>query len=275
MNVAGIDTVVRSAGPADAPEAVVFVHGNPGSSADWEALLPVVGMRAVAWDAPGFGRADKPDDFPQTVEGHAAFIGASLAALGIERAHLVLHDFGGPWGLAWAASEPERLASVTLIGTGLLLDYRWHWLARLWRRRGVGELFMATTTRPGFRTLLRQGNPRGLPIAFVDRMYDDFDAATRRAVLRLYRSVPDPAGDAARLAVALREVDVPALVLWGGHDPYLSPGLAARQREVFPAARCVILPDSGHWPFADDPDRVARELAAFIRSARRAPYARA
>jgi pimeloyl-ACP methyl ester carboxylesterase len=275
VNVGGIRTVVRSAGPAGDTEAVVFVHGNPGSSADWEALLPAVGMRAVAWDAPGFGQADKPDDFPQTVEAHAAYLGAALNGLGIDRAHLVLHDFGGPWGLAWAASEPERLGSLTLIDTGLLLDYRWHWLARIWRRRGAGELFMATTTRPGFRMLLRQGNPRGLPAEFVDRMYDDFDAATRRAVLRLYRSVPDPAGDAARLAVALREVDVPALVLWGGHDPYLSPQLAERQREVFPAARCVVLPDSGHWPYADDPGRVAHELRAFLRSARPVPYARA
>lgn len=274
MIVNGVRTVVRSAGPADDREAVVFVHGNPGSSADWEPLLPVAGMRAVAWDAPGFGQADKPDDFPQTVEGHAAFIGAALNALGIERAHLVLHDFGGPWGLAWAASAPERLASVTLMNTGLLLGYRWHWLARLWRTRGAGELFMATTTRPGFRMLVRRGNPRGLPVDFVDAMYDDFDAGTRRAVLRLYRSYDDPAGDAERLAVALREVDVPALVLWGRHDPYLSYTLALRQREVFPTARCVVLPESGHWPYADDPGRVAHELRAFLRSARPAPYAR-
>ena len=40
-------------------EAVVFLHGNPGSSADWEPLLAATGRRwrAVAWDAPGFGHA--------------------------------------------------------------------------------------------------------------------------------------------------------------------------------------------------------------------------
>lgn len=271
MNVGGIRTVVREAGPSGDDEAVVFVHGNPGSSADWEPLLPVAGMRAVAWDAPGFGQADKPDDYPHTLASHGAFIGAAMNALGIERAHLVLHDFGGPWGLEWAASEPERVASLTLINTGLLLGYRWHWLARLWRTRGLGEGFMATTTRPGFRMLLRQGNPRGLPAAFVDRMYDDFDAATRRAVLRLYRGVDDPAAEARRVLGALP--DVPALVLWGGHDPYLSYRLALRQREAFPTARCVVLPESGHWPFADDPGRVAHELMAFLRSARPARYA--
>jgi len=276
MIVDGIRTVVREAGPAGDEEAVVFVHGSPGSSADWEALLPAAGAvrRAVAWDAPGFGQADRPESFPHTLAAHAAFIGAALNALGIQRAHLVLHDVGGLWGLAWAASEPERLASVTLINTGLLLDYRWHLLARIWRARALGEAFMATTTRPGFRMLLRRGNPRGLPREFVDRMYGDFDAATRRAVLRLYRSVDDPAGEAERVVDVLRGRDVPGLVLWGLHDPYVSPRLAARQREAFPAARVVLLPDSGHWPFADDPGRVERELTAFLRAGRRAPYAR-
>jgi pimeloyl-ACP methyl ester carboxylesterase len=267
--VNGIRTVVRSAGPPDETEAVVFVHGNPGSSADWEPLLTAVGRRAVAWDAPGFGNADKPDDFPHTVEAHAAFMDAALTALGIERAHLVLHDFGGPWGLEWAASRPERVASVTLIGTGLLLDYRWHWLARVWRTPVLGEAFMATTTRFGFRLLLRGS---GLSAGFVNRMYDDFDVGTRRAVLRLYRSVDDPDRDARRVLAALP--DVPALVLWGRHDRYLSHRLAARQREGFPTARCVVLPESGHWPFADAPGRVVQELLPFLlRSARPARYA--
>jgi pimeloyl-ACP methyl ester carboxylesterase len=277
LEIGGVRTFVRTAGPAADSEAVVFVHGNPGSSADWEPLLEAVGAthRAVAWDAPGFGQADK-HGFPQTVPAHAAFISCALDALGIERAHLVLHDFGGPWGLEWAAAEPDRVASVTLIGTGVLLDYRWHALARIWRTPLAGEAFMATTTRPGFRALLRRGNPRGLPRGFVDRMYDDFDAATRRAVLELYRSVDDVGGAAERLAVALRGLDVPALVLWGRHDPYLPHALALRQREVFPTARCVVLPESGHWPFADDPPRVAIELTALLaRAARRGSFSRA
>jgi len=277
LQIGGVRTVVRSAGPAADDEAVVFVHGNPGSSEDWEPLLDVVGAthRAVAWDAPGFGHADK-HGFPQTVPAHAAFISCALDALGIERAHLVLHDFGGPWGLEWAAAQPERVASVTLIGTGVLLDYRWHALARIWRTPVIGEAFMATTTRPGFHALLRRGNPRGLPPGFVDRMYDDFDAGTRRAVLALYRSVDDVAGAAERLAVALNGLDLPALVLWGRHDPYLPHTLALRQREVFPTARCVVLPESGHWPFADDPGRVASELTALLSRARRpVAYSRA
>jgi pimeloyl-ACP methyl ester carboxylesterase len=267
LELDGVRTPLRCAGPATDRDAVVFVHGNPGSGADWEPLITAVGdlgHRAVAWDAPGFGQARTPAGFEQTVDAHAAFVGRALDALGIHRAHLVLHDFGGPWGLYWAAAHPDRFGSAVLLGTGVLPGYRWHALARLWRTPLVGELFMATTSRPGFRLLLRRGNSRKLPRAFVDRMYDDFDRHTRRAVLELYRSVPDVSAAGERLAAALRPLDRPALVLWGRHDPYLPVTLAERQRDAFPSAEIQILESSGHWPFVDDPETVTAAIAAFL-----------
>jgi len=266
LNVGGVRTPLREAGPAATSEAVVFVHGNPGSGADWEPLLAAVGerRRAVAWDAPGFGGARAPAGFRQTVDAHAAFIGRALDALAIDRAHLVVHDFGGPWGLRWAAEHPDRFASAVLLGTGVLPGYRWHALARVWRTPLLGELFMATTTRAGFRLLLRRGQHRPLPRAFVDRMYDDFDDHTRRAVLELYRSVPDVAAAGERMAAALRPLDRPALVLWGRRDPYLPAALAERQRDAFPHADVHVLERSGHWPFIDDHDTVAAATDAFL-----------
>ena len=123
---------------------------------------------------------------------------------------------------------------------------------------------MATTTRAGFRLLLRRGQHRPLPRAFVDRMYDDFDDHTRRAVLELYRSVPDVAAAGERMAAALRPLDRPALVLWGRRDPYLPAALAERQRDAFPHADVHVLERSGHWPFIDDHDTVAAATDAFL-----------
>jgi pimeloyl-ACP methyl ester carboxylesterase len=270
LRVDGIATPLREAGPRDQSTAVVFVHGVPGSGADLEPLLAAAGKvtRAVAWDAPGFGRSDKPEGFDHTVSGHSAFIGRVLEDLGVERAHLVLHDFGGLWGLSWAASESERLASVTLICAGVPLDYRWHIVARMWRTPLAGELFMGTTTRAGFRASLRRGNPRRLPGALVDRMFSDLDRGTRRAILRLYRSVDDVAGEARELANSLRPLQTPALVIWGRHDPYLPPVLAERQREAFPGAETHILDESGHWPFIDHADHVEQLLLGFLERTR-------
>ena len=187
LRIGGVTTPLREAGPEDAAEAVVFLHGNPGSGADWEPLLATAGAhghRAIAWDAPGFGGAE--GGFPQTVGDHAAFIGAALDALGVERAHLVLHDFGGPWGLRWAVGDPERFASAVLLNTGALPGYRWHALARVWRARGLGEAFNATTTRAG------------LPDADATRAADTAPGRVRRPHVRRLRP-RDAAGGARAL----------------------------------------------------------------------------
>lgn len=269
LMVNGLRCPLLEGGPAgaDPAEAVVCVHGNPGSSRDWEVLAGAIAgfARVVAPDMPGFGRADKPADFPYTVQGYAAHLGAALELLGIRRAHLILHDFGGPWGLAWAAGRPQALASLTLIDTGYLPDYRWHYLARIWRTPLLGELFHAISTRAAFHQLIRRGNPRGLPREFVDHMYDDYDAGTRRAVLRLYRATGDIDGQSRQLLPAFAGLRLPALVIWGQCDPYIGAAYAHRQRELLPDAQVHVLEDSGHWPFADNPEAVAALVTPFLR----------
>lgn len=258
LRLGAASTPLREAGPEGAAEAVVFCHGVPGSGGDFEPLVAAVGARGgrgLAWDAPGLGRSSAPG-FRQGVAEQAGFLDAALAELGVERAHLVLHDFGGPSGLAWAAAHPERVGSVTLLGTGIMPGYRWHALARIWRAPLLGEAFMATATRGGFGALLRRGQRRPLPGPFLDRMFADFDRGTRRAVLDLYRSVADPGAPAAELAAALRPAAIPALVIWGGRDPYLPAWLAERQRDAFPEAEAHVLEEAGHWTFVDEPERV-------------------
>ena len=265
--MSGVRSAVLEGGPAAAEQAVVFVHGSPGSSRDWEELVGAVGAfgRAVALDMPGFGRADRPDGFDYTVAGYARHLAGCLAALGVVRAHLVLHDLGGPWGLAWAVAHPDAFASASLVNTGVWPDYRWHAFARIWRTPVLGEILMAAVTRPGFHLAARYRSPRGLPWRFVDRMYDDYDRGTRRAILKLYRATGDPSGLGYALAAALRPLDRPALVVWGRHDPYLPLRLAERQREAFPSARVVVLEHSGHFPFADDPSGLRDALLPFLR----------
>lgn len=255
------------AGPGDSAEAVVFVHGNPGSADDWEGLVAAVGgggQRAVALDLPDFGETVAPPGFEYTAPGYAAFLGEALETLEIERVHLVVHDFGGPIGLIWAAMQPDSLASVTLIDTGILPGYKWHRLARVWRTPVVGELFQAMATRRAFCWSLSRGEPRGLPRPFVERMYDHYDRRTRRAVLKLYRATDDPGATGAELATLLSPRDIPALVIWGEHDPYLPAEYAPRQRDVFPSADVHVLPVSGHWPYADSPETVERLLLEFL-----------
>lgn len=266
VTVDGVRSPVLEAGPADATEAVVFVHGNPGVAEDWRALLEPTGAfaRAVAITMPGYGDADKPRDLPYTVPGYARHLAGALEQLGVRRAHLVLHDFGGPWGLQWAADHPEAHASTTLVNTGVILREKWHALARVWRTPGLGELFFMASSRGGTRQFMKRTNPPSFPTSFGDHLYDLYqDKGTRRAVLALYRNTPiGPHVEA--VAPALREHPRPTLVVWGAKDPYLKVRLAERQREVFRDARVEILPESGHWPLADAPDAVAALVLPFL-----------
>jgi pimeloyl-ACP methyl ester carboxylesterase len=265
--VGGTRTRLVQAGPADAAEAVVFVHGNPGSADDWVRLAGAAGAagrRAVAFDLPDFGETIAPDGFAHDVPAYAAFVAEALQALGIERVHLVIHDFGGPIGLVWAMTNPDALASITLIDTGVMPGYRWHSLARIWRTPVAGELLQAAATRPLFRFLINRGEPRGLPREFVETMFDHYDRRTRRAVLKLYRATPDPGGMSENLIGLFRPRDIPALVIWGEDDSYLSSSFAQEQEQAFPSAEVHVLPASGHWPYVDAPEAVERLFVEFL-----------
>jgi pimeloyl-ACP methyl ester carboxylesterase len=112
--------------------------------------------------------------------------------------------------------------------------------------------------------MINKTEPRGLPRPFVERMYDHYDKRTRKAVLKLYRATDDPGAPEPLLVEALRKADPPALVIWGGGDPYLPARYAEVQRDYLPRAEVHVLPESGHWPFADDPAEVQRLLLDFL-----------
>ncbi|MBV9048516.1 MAG: alpha/beta fold hydrolase [Solirubrobacterales bacterium] len=156
------------------------------------------------------------------------------------------------------------LASATLINTGVLPDYQWHRYARIWRTPALGELFQLTANRRAFRVLLGRENPR-LPTNAIDQIYDAARSwPTKRAVLKLYRA--SPVSLMRGPIEALRELDRPVLVLWGTDDAYLPWRLAERQLTTFPSARIELLEGLGHWPFHEDPARVAELVLPFLRA---------
>ena len=262
-------TRLIQAGPQQASEAVVFLHGNPGSAGDFVSLVQEVGefRRAVAFDLPDFGQTVAGPGFGHTVEEYASFVGEALDTLGITRVQLVLHDLGGPIGLVWAVQNLEMVAGVTLINTGVLAGYKWHRTARIWQTRGAGELLQAVATRGMFRRLASSAEPRGLPREFLDEMYDNYDRRTRAAILAVYRDLKDIGQDSRALIAPLHEADLPALVIWGAHDSYLGSELAERQKEAFPSAEVHVLAESGHWPYIDDPATASRLIVGFLQRA--------
>jgi pimeloyl-ACP methyl ester carboxylesterase len=263
--VDGIRCVVRSSGPQHDREAIVFVHGNPGSSEDWSELLARAGDfgRAIAPDMPAFGKAERPRHFDYTIEGYANYLEGIFRTLGIERVHLVLDDFGGPWGLFWAAEHPTRVASLTFFNVGVMPEFRWHFVARIWRTPILGEVFQAISSRVAFKRVLNSTNPKPFPEAFLDRMYDDTDAGLKRAQLALYRATNDFKALSAVAAERLAPLGLPALVIWGEGDPYVASTFAAEQSKYF-RAEIHTLPNAGHWPMVDEPEQIEQWVVPFL-----------
>jgi pimeloyl-ACP methyl ester carboxylesterase len=258
----GLRSPVIEAGPTDATEAVVMVHGNPGSKGDWVGMLGRVGefARAVAPDMPGFGKADKPRDFDYTPFGYAMQLDYMLGELGVQRAHYVGHDWGGGFVLGCGLLNPARTASFTLINTGMLRGYRWHKWARIWQTPVLGELSMLATNRRAFDTLMR-----GMPQDFIDEMWDNFDTGTRRAVLKLYRAARDPNTIVQTALPLYRQLNLPACIVWGVRDPFVPAKYAKRNLEAFPSGELHMVEGAGHWPFVDKPDEVGDIVCDFLR----------
>ena len=265
MTVEGLNTSVLVGGSGRPGEAVVFVHGNPDAGSDWMPLMTRVAEVAmvVAPDLPGFGHADPRPDGDYTIYGYARFLDGVISRLGIDRVHLVAHDFGGPFAAAWAADHPQKVASVTFINTGVLLGYRWHRMARVWRTPVLGELSMRFITERMAVKILARENPR-LSLAWVQTIVGHLmPDKTRKAVLRLYRSTRP--GDMDQLAARLRQHDHDAQVLFGDADAYIPVEMARRQVEVFPRVEVRVLPGLGHWCWLENTELVADHLLAFLK----------
>ena len=267
IRVGGFSTIAIEAGPRDSREAVVFMHGNPGNSLDFSGILRAVprGTRVIALDMLGFGKADKPYDFPYTLEASRPLVDRVFRELGIDRMHLVGHDVGSVVGVDWAARHPEQLASAVLLAGGILIGYQDHHFARVWKTPKLGEQSMRDVDREGFVGMMQAHSPRALPREFLDRNYDAFDRATRCTILKLYRSMPDLSALGREHAEALRPHDRPALVIWGDRDPFLPQTLANSNREGFPDADIHVFENSGHWPFVDEEERTVSLMSAFMR----------
>lgn len=240
----------------------LLLHGNPDSSEIWSGLIPALSphLRCIAPDLPGYGRSTAPEDFDCSLDGMARFVDQLVVALGItEPLNLVVHDVGGPFGLAWAVRHPEKLRSVVIMNTVFASDFRWHLFGRLWRTPLIGELVQALTNRTGFTRELRRAS-RKLSIEQIHRTYELITPAMKRMVLRWYRAMDPQHFQGWEDELKQLLAGKPSLVLWGEHDPYI----ARRFAERFGAAQVEYFPESGHWLPAEEPALVSARLLRFF-----------
>lgn len=253
--VGGIETRYWEASGPDDSHPVVFVHGNPTSADDWLPFLSRLkdSRRCLAPDLVGWGKSERPPDLRYTMDTLAWFVERFIDALALERFDMVVHDWGSI-GLVPASWRPQSVGRLVILNAvPLTEDFRWHWVARLWRRRVIGELLNATTTRWSTRQLLRQAltERRAIP-ELAEQISRYFNAGTKNAILQLYRDADPPKlGEAGR---HLGDLEAPGLVVWGDRDPYLSPRFADLYAEALGGEVQVEHVQAGHWPWLDRPE---------------------
>jgi haloalkane dehalogenase len=255
----------RDAVPDASTELVpaLCLHGFPETSFMWRYVIAALadsGRRAVAPDLPGFG--DSPADPPGTWERQVEAVERLRSALGLERVALVLHDWGGLIGLRWACEHPDAVAALVLSNTGFFPDGKWHGMARGLRTQGEGEELMRAITKDGFAQMMAAVS-RGIDATAAAEYWKTFESDSgRQGVLELYRS-----GDFEKLESydgQLGRLGVPTLILWGENDLFAPVAGAHRFKREIPAAEMVVLKDAGHFVYADEPQRCAREVTDFL-----------
>lgn len=246
------------AAPAEGTPTL-YVHGVPTSSDDWLPFLALTG--GVAPDLPGFGRSGKGGQNDYSLEGIARFVERFLDMLGIERVKLVVHDWGSA-ALAFAASHPERVERLVIVNAvPLLPGYRWHRIARTWRRPVLGELLMGLSFKATAKLMLRPAFAGPVPDRFIESAWRHFDQGTQRAILRLYRSAPEPS--LAEAGSGLSGIGAPTLVVWGALDPFIPPRFGDAYAARIPGAQVEHVTDAGHWPWVDRAELTTR-IASFL-----------
>jgi pimeloyl-ACP methyl ester carboxylesterase len=255
---AGVHIAIEGQGPA-----VLFLHGNPDTHELWDGVIGRMKAqcRCLAPDLPGFGLSGEPIGFDCSLRGLAGWVDGLVEALGVtEPLDLVVHDFGGLFGLAWAVSHPGKVRRIGIMNTMFFPDYRWHFWARVWRRRWLGELSFALNTKRGMVMEMRRGS-KGLPAAYAERAYDLISPAMRRMVLRLYRALDPDLLHGWQDGLRSLMARTPACVLWGDLDPYIDKQFAER----FGASEVWHFPDAGHWLPVERSEAVAERLLAFLK----------
>jgi haloalkane dehalogenase len=249
---------------------VLCLHGEPTWSFLYRKLIPTLvsaAARVVAPDYFGFGRSDKPTDAGwYTFDRHSASIARLVEELDLRKLTLVVQDWGGPIGLRLAVEQPDRVARLVILNTGVGggRPPSESWLRFRDVVRAAGGDF-----RPG--RLIRTAAVRGLADDVAAAYDAPFPSAESKAgVLAFPEQVPtepDHPNTAPLLAIreALRSWDKPALVLFGDSDPIFRPEVAEAIAQLIPGALpAELVPNAGHFVQEDAGEEVAARIVELI-----------
>jgi len=291
-SVNGLDLAVTAEGSGP---LVVLAHGFPDIALTWRLQVPALvaaGYRVVAPDMPGYGASSRPEP----VEDYRSdAIGEDLVGLldheGVERAHVVGHDWGAASVWPLGLTHPDRLLSLT----GISVPYAPPSPAppiEIFRRRLGEDFYMLRFHRDDVVAELDSDVARTLalvlggtvddpgpavdvdpPTWLPEEVFEEYVAAFRRtgfaAALRYYRNL-----DANWLLATQREassIEAPSMFVTGSRDPVTRFMPADHASQSFHRLEQHVIDGAGHWVHQEEPDQVTTLLLDHLARADRAP----
>jgi pimeloyl-ACP methyl ester carboxylesterase len=268
---------VALAGPTDGPP-VILLHGFPEFWFGWRGQigpLAEAGYRVIAPDQRGYNLSDKPRGArAYRLDNLACDVMALASALGLERFHLVGHDWGA--SVAWwlATIAPDRIERLAILNA----PHPAIWLREMTqdpeqRKKSAYVRMLRIPLLP--ELMARSGNFKALGDAFATASHPEaFDAEAMAA----YRAAwARPGALTATLnwyrALFLQPLPVPAagslkpptLVLWGDQDAFARPELAEMSAALCDRAEVRHVSNASHWLAHDEPEAVNAALLGFLR----------
>ena len=253
-------------------EPVVCMHGMWGSSFLYRKVIDELaarGLRGIAWDLPGFGLADRPADYDYTWSGHGRFSVAAVDALGLDRFPLGVHDIGCPVGFEVAAARPHQIASLTIVNAVIdVTGWNPPWSMRPFRRRAIGEVWLAALNRPAFRALMRlQGIDDLSKISAAE--LNAYLALMRgsdggKGFLRTSRGAQRTAEKQALYRRVVSNPSYPVTVIWAKDDPAMPLAKYGEQARQAAGLDSIINIPGKHFPQEDHAPKIVDEVLSAL-----------
>jgi haloalkane dehalogenase len=251
------------------------MHGVPASSFLYRKVIPGLvshGLRGVAFDLPGLGLAARPTNFDYTWTGLGRFCAAAVDALALDRLHLVVHDIGGPVGFELAAAMPDRVRSLTILNTLIeVATFKRPWSMEPFARRGLGEVYLKTLTKPAFARLMylqgirdRSATPKEEVYAYVDLLKREDGGKAFLKIMRGFERTPEKQ----RLYEStVRDVPYPVQIVWGADDPALKLSVHGKQAQLAAGLDEIHTVPAKHFLQEDQAPAIAERVASLATSA--------
>jgi pimeloyl-ACP methyl ester carboxylesterase len=281
VRAADVDLFVQEAGPASGPP-VVLIHGTGAWSEIWRGTmrsLAGAGFHVVALDMPPFGFTARPASADYGDDAQGRRIIGVLDALGIERATLVGHSFGGRPTMQATFLAPSRVSALVLVDAALDLQRAPGAAGSPTVLRAVlgvpplrNALVSATVTNPmltGYLLSTLVANKAAVTPERLDMLRKPFvvAGATPRVGEWLLPFATTTESSLATDRARYGTLRMPTLVLWGGRDS-ITPIVQGRDLvTLIPGARWTELPQAGHIPAIEDPQGFDAALLEFLGSA--------